>query len=530
MRSIPSPDGGLVAERLSSGVTGLDDILGGGFPANRVHLILGTPGTGKTTMGLQFLLEGARRGERVLYVTLSETLDEIRSVAQSHGWSLEGITVRELVPSEESLRREAEYTILHPAEVEMGETIRMVLDEVDRTKPTRVVFDSLAELRLLAGDPLRYRREVLGLKQFFAGRRCTVLLLDSAGGREGRESDLASVAHSVLELEQLAPQYGGERRRLRIVKLRGGRYRGGRHDFVIHTGGLMVFPRLVAAEHHESYPSELVSSGVRGLDALLGGGLPRGTSALFVGPAGAGKSVLTTQYAVAAASRGGRAAIYVFDESVQTFVARSDGLGLGLRDLIAAGRIDLQQLDPAQLSPGEFVQHVREAVEERSASVVVVDSLNGYLNAMAEERSMIVQLHELLTYLGQRGVLTLLTVAQHGLVGEIMRAPLDASYLADTVILLRYFEAAGQLRQAISVIKKRVGPHERTIRELKLGPGVQLGEPLRDFQGVLAGLPTFMGTQQSLLNNGGRTDRVVDQVAADLDEAESGYERGHAGQ
>ena len=491
-----------VGERLRSGVPGLDDVLGGGFPAYRLHLIDGTPGTGKTTIGLQFLLEGARQGERVLYVTLSETLDELRAVARSHGWSLEGVTVRELVPNEENLRRESEYTILHPSEVELGETVRAVLDDVERTKPARLVFDSLAELRLLAGDPLRYRREVLGLKQFFAGRRCTVLLLDSGTPREGRESDLASVAHSVLELEQLAPQYGGERRRLRVLKLRGGRYRGGRHDYVIETGGLRVFPRLVAAEHAHAGNHQPLSSGVAALDNLLGGGLPRGTSALLIGPAGVGKSVLSTQFAVSAAARGERAAIYVFDESTQTFVVRSEGLGLGLREQLDAGRVLLRQLDPAQLSPGEFIDHVRTAVEDNATRVVIIDSLNGYLNAMSEERSVLVQLHELLTYLGQRGVLTIMTVAQHGLVGEIARAPLDVSYLADTVVLLRYFEAAGQLRRAISVVKKRSGAHERTIRELQLGPGVQVGDPLRDFQGVLAGAPAYLGSAQSLLARG----------------------------
>jgi circadian clock protein KaiC len=499
----PSPPSAQpTGDRASSGAAGLDDVLGGGFPANRVHLVEGEPGAGKTTIGLQFLLEGARQGERVLYVTLSETLDEIRSVARSHGWSLEGITVRELVPSEENLRRESEYTILHPSEVELGETIRAVLDEVERTRPSRVVFDSLAELRLLAGDPLRYRREVMGLKQFFAGRRCTVLLLDSGQAREGREGDLASVAHSVLQLEQLAPQYGGERRRLRVLKLRGGRYRGGRHDFVIETGGLRVFPRLVASEHERTGAQEALSSGLPALDSLLGGGLPRGTSALLIGPAGAGKSVLAAQFAAASAARGERAAIYLFDESVQTFVTRSEGLGQDVRGRIDAGTILLRQLDPAQLSPGEFIDHVRSAVEARGARVVLIDSLNGYLNAMAEERSVMVQLHELLTYLGQRGVLTLLTVAQHGLVGEIARAPLDVSYLADTVVLLRYFEAAGQLRRAISVVKKRSGPHERAIRELQLGPGVRVGEPLREFQGVLAGTPAYLGPEHALLARG----------------------------
>lgn len=489
----------MVSERVKSGVAGLDEVLGGGFPANRLHLVEGTPGTGKTTLALQFLLDGAARGERVLYVTLSETIEELHAVARSHGWSLEGVTLRELAPTEESLRPDQQYTILHPAEVELGEMTWAVLEEVERSKPSRVVFDSLAEIRLLAGDRLRYRRQLLALKQFFAGRQCTVLLLD---GIDSPEIAIESVAHSVVHLEQFTPQYGGERRRLRVVKLRGGRYRGGFHDAAIHTGGIVVFPRLIAAEHHEPFAPGVVSSGVPELDSLLGGGLDWGTSTLLMGPAGVGKSVLATQYAIAAAERDEYAAIYIFDESLQTFVSRTEGLGMCLRKHIESGHIRVRQLDPGQLSPGEFDHIVRQLVEEDRARVVVIDSLNGYLNAMLEERYMLVKLHELLTYLGQRGVLTLLTVAQHGLIGERTESPLDVSYLADTVIVLRYFEATGQIRKAISVIKKRSGAHERAIRELKLGPGVRVGLPLREFQGVLTGSPSYVGPERALLHNG----------------------------
>ncbi len=489
------------APAVGSGIAGLDEVLGGGFPRDRLHLVQGAPGAGKTTLALQFLLDGAHRGERVLYVTLSETGDELRSVARSHGWDLDGVALQELAPSAESLRPEEQYTILHPAEVELNETIGAILDEVQRTAPDRVVVDSLAELQLLARDPLRYRRQILALKQYFAGRRCTVLLLDSLDDQDAG-SGLASVAHSVLRLYQMAPDYGVERRRLRVVKLRGTLFRGGYHDFVIQTGGLQVFPRLVAAEHGEPFPAARMASGVEEVDRLLGGGLDCGTSALLVGPAGAGKSVLATQYAVAAAAREEGVAIYVFDESLRTFLSRAEGLGLHLGEAVAAGHVRLRQLDPAQLSPGEFDHLVRQAVEREQAHLVVVDSLNGYLNAMAEERAVVVQLHELLSYLRQQGVVTLLTVAQHGLVGEAMAAPLDISYLADTVVLLRYFEAAGQLRQAISVVKHRTGAHERTIRELRLGPGVRVGPPLQEFQGVLAGAPVYLGAARSLLDNG----------------------------
>ena len=477
----------------ATGVPGLDDILGGGFTPNRLYLIEGDPGSGKTTLALRFLLEGARAGERGLYVTLSETKEELEDVARSHGWSLDAFAICELIPPEESLLPDAQTRMFHPSEVELSETTKAVLIEVERIKPTRVVFDSLSEMRLLAQNPLRYRRQILALKQFFAGRQCTVLLLDD---RTSDVSDLQlqSLAHGVVTLDQLAPEYGAERRRLRVVKMRGKPFRGGFHDFRIVRGGLEVYPRLVASEHRRPFEPGRLKSGVSALDALLGGGLDRGTSALLMGPAGSGKSSIAVQYAVAAAEAGERAAVFTFDESLTTLYARSAGLGMDLRGHVEAGRIRVHQVDPGEMSPGEFAHRVRQAVEEDGAQVVVIDSLNGYMNAMPEERFLTIQLHELLTYLGQQGVVTFLVVAQHGLLGSNMVSPVDASYLADSVVLLRYFEARGKIRRAISVIKKRSSAHEDTLREMRMGPdGIWVGEPLSDFHGVLTGLPESLG-------------------------------------
>jgi circadian clock protein KaiC len=486
-------DGGAQA-RLATGSAGLDDVLNGGLPANRLYLVEGDPGTGKTTMALQFLLEGARRGEPVLYVTLSETKEELTAVASSHGWSLDGVSLHELVPPEESLKTETQYTIFHPSEVELGETTRAVIEEVERIQPRRVVFDSLSEMRLLARDPLRYRRQILALKQFFAGRRSTVLLLDD---RTSNDADLQvqSIAHGVLMLEQVELDYGAERRRLRVSKLRGSRFRGGFHDFTIRTGGIEVFPRLVAANRHREFKAEAVESGVVELDALLGGGLDRGTATLVLGPAGCGKSSLAAHFAAAAAKRGERAATFIFDEGVNIYLNRAAGLGTGLRAEVEAGRLTLQQVDPAELSPGEFAHAVCAAVERDGARLVVIDSLNGYLQAMPDERFLTAQMHELLTFLNQQGVVTIMVMAQHGLMGAGMSSPVDVSYLADTVVLLRYFEAMGAIRRAISVVKKRTGRHEDTIRELRLSAsrGVEVGEPLTAFRGVLTGVPVFTG-------------------------------------
>jgi circadian clock protein KaiC len=473
----------------TTGSEGLDHILNGGFSPNRLYLIEGDPGAGKTTLALGYLLQGAHQGEKGLYLTLSETREEINDVAASHGWSLESINIRELVASEEALTPDSQYTMYHPAETELAETTKAMLEEVERVKPNRVVIDSLSELRLLAQNPLRYRRQILALKQFFTGRQCTVLLLDD---RTSDDTDLQvrSIAHGVLSLEQLSPEYGAERRRLRVVKMRGKKYRGGYHDFVIMKGGLDVFPRLVAAEHHQAFVREKAESGLKPLDSLLGGGLDRGTSTLIIGPAGSGKSTIAVQYVVAAAARGEHAAIFAFDESRNTLLTRTAALGIGLEAQIESGRVTVQQIDPAELSPGEFVQIVRRQVERNKCKVIVIDSLNGYLNSMPEERFMTIQLHELLTFLGQHGVTTVLVVAQHGLMGASMQAPVDVSYLADCVILTRYFEYQGRVKKAISVVKKRSGNHEETIRELKMGPrGISVGEPLEHFHGVLTGVP-----------------------------------------
>lgn len=489
-------------EVVSTGVSGLDDILKGGFPQNCLSLISGAPGTGKTTLAMQFLMKGLALGERCLYVTLSESDPEIQKIARSHGWDLRELRIKELVSSERSLSASAQLTVFNPSELELGETTEAMIAAVKEIRPQRVVLDSLSELRLVAQNMLRYRRQVLALKHYFAGNDCTVLLLDDQTG--GREDDhLQSIAHGVVVLEQLANVYGAERRRLRVAKMRGVAYRGGYHDFLIRRGGLDVFPRLVAAEHTHPFKEEDVASGHSQLDALLGGGLPAGTSTLLLGPAGTGKSTLATVFAMQVASSGQRVAMFIFDENIPTYLSRSRKLGMGLEEMISRGLITLQQIDPAEMSSGEFAASVRRAAEADGpggpARLIVIDSLNGYLNAMPEEKYLTAQLHELLSYLGQLGVVTILTVTQSGLVGTMV-SPVDTTYLADNVILFRYFEAAGSVRRAISVVKKRNGRHERTIREIDMDErGVQIGEPLADFHGILTGIPTFVGRDGTLL-------------------------------
>ena len=486
-------------EVASSGTPGLNQILNGGFTRHRLFVIEGAPGSGKTTLALSFLMEGVRNGESVLYISLSETVDEVHEVMHSHGWPITGVNIKELIASEESLYPDQQYTVFHPSEIELSQTTKSVLEEVDRLRPTRVVFDSLSELRLLAAHPLRYRRQVLALKQFFSTRECTVLLIDD---RTDQDADLQiqSIAHGVVSLEQMFPEYGAERRRLRVIKYRGTSYRGGQHDYVIRRGGLQVFPRLVAAEHRRPASHRQLSSGIPALDSLLGGGIEMGTSTLIAGSPGSGKSTIAAQLAIAASQAGEKAAIFLFDESINTLLQRVDSMGLGMRDAINRDAVCVQQVDPAELSPGEFASLVRRAVEDDGVSVVVIDSLNGYLHAMPEERFLKIQLHEMLTYLGQLGCATILVGVHSGIIGDNVESPGDASYLADSVVILRYFEALGEVRQAISVLKKRGGAHERTIREFRLGArGIELGEPLSDFQGVLTGVPTYYGDTAPLI-------------------------------
>ena len=476
--------------RASTGIQGLDDILGGGFLANRLFLVEGSPGSGKTTLAFQFLLNGVKQGEKVLYVTLSETEEEIQAVAESHGWSLAGITIRELVPATDPLLFADQYTVFHPSEVELSETTKKILADVEKIRPTRVVFDSLSELRLLAGNALRYRRQILALKQYFAGSRCTVLLLDDLTAASHHDLQVQSIAHGSLLLEHKLPAFGALRRRLSVSKYRGSPFRGGYHDYVIRRGGLEVFPRLVAAEHRQESSRERLASGLPGLDRLMGGGLERGTSTLLTGAAGTGKSTIGALFCAKSAEEGKRSALFVFDESVNTLFSRLDGLNVDLRRHAQAGLVTVVQVDPAEMSPGELVQRMRHEVESREACIIMIDSLNGYLSSMPDENDLIIQLHELLTYLGQHGVATILVSAHIGLLGTQMTSPVDASYLADSVVLLRYYESEGEVRQAMSVIKMRGGEHERTLRDFSMNGGqLRVGEPLREYRGVLTGVP-----------------------------------------
>jgi circadian clock protein KaiC len=480
-----------IGPRISSGVVGLDEILGGGLTRDRVYLVEGTPGTGKTTLSLQFLLDGVAAGECGLYVTLSETAAELRAVAATHGWSLDGITLFELV-SETGLDPDSEQSILHPSEVELGETTREVMRQVEILRPTRVVFDSLSEMRLLAQSPLRYRRQILALKQFFSSRQCTVLMLDDRTS-DPNDLQLHSIAHGVILLEQKPRDFGEERRRLRVIKMRGTRFRGGHHDFVLDTGGLRVFPRLVAAEHHRRFVSEQASTGNAGLDALLGGGLPRGTNTLLSGPSGVGKTTTAVRCMLAALERGETATYYLFDEGLATFLTRSLALNMDLRPHLDTGRLHIMPIDPAQLSPGEFACAMKTAVERHGSTFLAVDSLNAYLQAMPGEQYLLLQMHELLSYLNQQGVTTLLVLGQHGFLGD-MRSDIDLSYLSDAILLFRFFEARGAVRSAVSAVKSRTSAHERTIREFTLSAGgLQVGDALRDFVGVLSGLPSYQG-------------------------------------
>ena len=487
---------------ISTGVSGLDQILNGGLPRNRLYLIAGDPGVGKTTLALQFLLEGVRAGEQVLYVTLSESREEIEAVARSHGWDLRGVSLFELSALQADTADSENY-VFHPDEVELTEVMGTVLKEVDRVQPQRVVFDSLSELRLLAQGPLRYRHQILMLKQYFAGRNSTCLLLDDrTSGAD--DLQLESICHGVIDLELRAPSYGASRRRLQVQKVRGSDFRSGYHDFALRKGGMVVFPRLTAHEHRGAFEQERLTTGVAALDTLLGGGIHRGRSVILAGAAGLGKSTIAAQFLVHATSERSRAKYFLFDERPETLLQRTASVSIDLAGRVRQGWIQLQQVDPAELSPGEFCHQILSAVEKEDVRLVVIDSLNGFLSSMADERDVILQLHELLTYLGQRGVTTLVILGQQGIVGSEMSVPIDVSYLSDTIILLRYFESRGVIRKAISVVKQRTGNPELTLREFGIDKtGLRIGEPLTAFEGVLTGTPRFTGRDETLIGKGG---------------------------
>ena len=478
-------------QRVFTGIADLDDVLGGGLTAHRSYLLEGTPGSGKTTIAMQFLIEGARLGESGLYITLSETIAELREVAASHGWPLDGIELFELV-TEHGLDPDSEQSILEPSEVELGETLRGVRECVDRVKPSRVVLDSLSEMRLLAQSSLRYRRQILALKQYFSTRNCTVLMLDDRSSDPG-DLQLHSIAHGVITLEQAAQDYGKERRRLRVVKMRGVKYRGGFHDFAIQTGGVAVFPRLIAAEHHAAFADGLLSTGVPAFDEMLGGGITPGTNTLLSGPSGVGKTTTAVRAGLSAIERGHKAVYYLFDEGVATLLSRARAMGMDLEPHIASGDLQVQQIDPAEVTPGEFASWVRKAVEVDGVRFLAIDSLNAFLQAMPGEKYLLLQMHEMLSYLNQQGVLTMLILGQHGIIGDV-RSDIDLSYLSDGIVLFRYFEARGEVRKAISVAKSRTTAHQSSIREFRLtSAGIEIGVPLKDFEGVLTGLPAYRG-------------------------------------
>lgn len=486
--------------RVQFGISGLDDILHGGLPAGHLYLLEGTPGAGKTTISLQFVLTASRRGERALYITLSESKQELVAVALSHGWEIGEIPIFELTPQEDTLRPEQQYSVFHPEDVELNELTELLSKKVEEVQPQVIVVDSLSELRLLARDTFRYRRQMLALKSFFEERQCTVLVIDNETG-ERSEPTVHSIVHGVLCLEVLGREYGSERRRLRIQKIRGSTFREGFHDYRITTGGVVVHPRLVAAEHRHSNHREVLHTGIAELDAMLKGGIKRGTSTLIMGSAGVGKSSLSSRFVCTALERGESAAIYIFDETAEVYLDRSAGLGIDLRSHIEKGTLHLQPIDPAEVPPGEFVNEIRSRVR-KGAGVVVIDSLNGWMKAMPGEQYLQLQMHELLTFLSTQGVATFLILAQQGVLGP-MQTEIDVSYLADAILLLRYFEARGEVRKAISIFKKRSGPHESTIRELKFDPGnIMVGEPLREFQGVLTGVPQYIGSGSAKLMAG----------------------------
>lgn len=480
-----------------TGIQGLDHILKGGLPRSRIHLIEGDPGTGKTTLALQFLLEGIRQNEKGLYITLSETKDELIAVAASHGWSLDGMEIFELSPIESKIGPESITTLFHPSEIELNEVTQALLREVERTSPSRLVLDSLSELRLLSQNSLRYRRQILALKQFFANRGITVLLLDDNTSEDSNQH-VHSLAHGVISLHKLTPGYGIHRRHINTVKLRGVDFIGGNHDFIIRKGGMVVFPRLVASDSRGDFKPWTLPSKCEGMDLLLKGGLDAGTSNLFLGPSGSGKSTLAMKFLHEALSSGVNCAAYIFDETSNLLLNRTASLGMDSKKYIENKQFHLCQVDPAELSPGEMTYRIQEDVARRNVKVVLIDSLNGYMNAMPDEKHLLLQLHELFTYLNHHGVVTILVAAQTGVVGT-MYTPADLTYLADTVVMLRFFEAQGALKQSLSVLKKRSGDHERSIREFKIDQdGIRVGAPLSGFHGILSGTPQYQGQDAML--------------------------------
>jgi circadian clock protein KaiC len=487
-------------EKSRTGIVGLDEVLGGGLPKNNLFLIQGKPGTGKTTLSIQFLLEGVREGEKCLYVTFSETKKEIESVARSHDWDISKIDILELSAISEGVGKASYTTLFHPSEIELSKTINIVLDQIKKTKPQRIVFDSVSELRLLAETSLRYRRQMLAFKEFFINQGATVLFLDDLTTEAG-DLHVQSIVHGVLLLEKFRAGYGVERRQFHIVKLRGVEFRGGTHDYAILKGGIRIFPRLVSSDHKNTFAHERISTGLKALDDLLGGGLDRGTSNLILGPAGTGKSTISLQCAIAAANQGKKVAIYSFEESPTNLIFRAKTLEMGLQKHLDSGQIILRKIDPAELTPGQFTSLLRETTVVQKAGLIVIDSLNGYVHAMPEQQFLMLQLHELLTYLGNSGVITIMVLAQAGMMGN-MHTPLDLTYLADSVIITRFFEAFGSIKKAISVTKKRTGDHEETLRELKIGKGgISVGPVLAEFAGIFSGMPRYLGENEDILKN-----------------------------
>lgn len=486
--------------RVTTGIRGLDEVLGGGLPGGHIYLIEGESGAGKSTIGLQFLLEGRQRGEKCLWITMAETERELLEAAESHGWSLDGIDILNLLLPQAALKAEERYTFFSPADVELNDTTRLILDTVERVQPQRVVFDPFSDIRHLARETLGYRRQILALRDFFAEKGCTVLLMQEMTRGSAGDIQAEALTHGYLTLHQDSPEYGGQRRRLRVHKMRAIAFRDGYHDFAIRRGGIRVYPRLVAGEHCGELPAETASCGLPELDALLGGGVERGSSVLIMGAAGVGKSTLAAQIARAATDRAEKVLFFMFDETARAFRSRNRTLGIPIEGAMERRLLNLRQVDTAEFSPGEFAHLVMNAVDTEGVRVVAIDSLSGYLSAMPEERFLSTHVHELLSFLSYRNVVTILTLAQHGLVGEFVQSPVDISYLADTVLLLRYFEAFGAVRRALSVVKKRSGPHEVLVREMSVGPpkGIAIGDPLRQFSGVLTGRPTYTGEEPKL--------------------------------